>query len=335
VPHNRRMTGLGVALWLSAGPALAEPPTERFQGLCDASAGVALAGGAGFLMADDEKDAIYRVGPDRAVTKALDLETLLAVKKDAKEESDIEGAAHADGRDRVYWISSHSNNSKAVFQSSRLRLFATSGGGADGRGAITFQGRYYDGLRDDLAKAPKLASLKLAATFKGKPEEKDGFSIEGLATTPGGSLLVGFRNPVPNGQALIVEIKNPAQLVDRAPGDTTTRAVIGDVFRLDLKQGRGVRSLERVAGGYVIVAGPFGGKGEFTVFDWAGPGAKTVKARPWKLKGLHPESIFAVPGGLRVLSDLGDEKADGETKCKDRKKDDPDKFFTSVVFPAA
>jgi hypothetical protein len=49
---------------------------------------------------------------------------------------------------------------------------------------------------------PRLRRFHLAAAAHRPAEAPDGLNIEGLAATPAGSLLIGFRNPLPGGRAL-------------------------------------------------------------------------------------------------------------------------------------
>src|SRR5438094_602992 len=77
-------------------------------------------------------------------------------------------------------------------------------------------------------------------------------SIEGLASTPDGALLIGFRNPITDdGKALVARLKNPDQVVAGQPAE------FGKPITLDLG-GLGIRSMERRGDEYLIVAGRHG-----------------------------------------------------------------------------
>ena len=95
----------------------------------------------------------------------------------------------------------------------------------------------YTRLLDDLVQAPDLAKYDLEGASKKAPEDKDGLNIEALAATPQGTLMIGFRNPIPDGKALIVPLDNPQQVV------AGERAKLGPPIELSLK-GLGIRSIE-------------------------------------------------------------------------------------------
>ena len=66
-------------------------------------------------------------------------------------------------------------------------------------------------------------------------------NIEGLAATADGKLRIGFRNPRPGGEALVIPLLNPAPVVDSGAAP-----VFGELARLDLA-GRGIRRMEKWA----------------------------------------------------------------------------------------
>jgi hypothetical protein len=152
-------------------------------------------------------------------------------------------------------------------------------------------------------------------------------NIEGLAATPDGNLLLGFRNPVPNGRALVVPIKNPVQLVDGK------KAKFGPAIELELG-GRGIRSIELVGSSYFVIAGPPADEGEFALYRWSGKSAEApTVVQGVDFKGLHPEGLFAIPGTdtVQILSDDGGMDSGG-VKCKelDRSKQS---FRSLIVKP--
>ena len=136
---------------------------------------------------------------------------------------------------------------------------------------------------------------------------------------PDGSLLIGFRNPIPNGRALLVPLLNPAELVTAAAG---RKARFGEPILLELR-GRGVRSIERAAdgSGYWIVAGPTADAGAFSLYRWSGRAKDAPRIVDGSaLAGLRPEALFELPGSrgmLQVLSDDGGVETAG-VACKDR-----------------
>jgi hypothetical protein len=176
------------------------------------------------------------------------------------------------------------------------------------------------GLLDDLLAEQALASYRLRDAAKLAPEVEGGLNIEGLAATPEGKLLIGFRNPIRDGKALVVPIDNPQELLQGA------RAKFGKATGLDLG-GRGIRSIERVGDAYLIVAGPFGEGSDFAVYRWTGAaGDAPNRLSHIDLAGLHPEALFAVPGTdqVQIISDDG-----GFQGCEDRAP--ADKQFRSIV----
>jgi hypothetical protein len=136
---------------------------------------------------------------------------------------------------------------------------------------------------------------------------------------PDGGLLVGFRNPVPNGRALLVPLLNPAELVETVSG---RKARFGEPILLELR-GRGVRSIERALDGrgYWIVAGPAADAGAFTLYRWSGQAKEAPRiVDSSELVGLRPEALFERPGGggtFQILSDDGGVVTHGKA-CKDR-----------------
>jgi hypothetical protein len=295
------MKALAALLLIAAGAAGAQ---TRYQGLCDASAAVAL-DARHFVVADDEHNrlTVYKRGRPQAVGE-VELDAFLRADK----ESDLEGAAQVGSR--IYWIASHARNSAGQLREDRQRFFATEIRGT----TVDPVGKPYTGLLADLLAAPALAPLKLSDAAGRAAEADGGFNIEGLAAAPDGSLLIGLRNPIPQGRALVVPLLNPAELVaGKGP------ARFGSAIRLDLG-GRGVRSIDRVGSGYLIVAGPPADAGTFAMFRWSGkPNDMPTPARA-DPGTLRPEALVAWPDGqITLLSDDGGVTVDKKA-CKDADK---------------
>jgi hypothetical protein len=298
------MNALAALLLLVTGAASAAGAQTRHEGLCDASAAVAL-DARHFVVADDEHNrlTVYLRG-SAAPVGTVELDDFLKTTK----ESDLEGAAQVGGR--IYWIGSHARNSAGKRREDRQRFFATTIRGT----TLVPVGQPYAALLADLLAAPALMPLQLADAAGRAPEAAGGFNIEGLAAAADGGLLIGLRNPVPQGLALVIPLLNPAALVDgKGP------ARFGAALQLDLG-GRGVRSLERVGNGYRIVAGPPADTGTFAVYRWSGrPGDAAVPLQ-LDLGTLRPEALFAWPDGqLALLSDDGGVSV-GSQACKDAGK---------------
>ena len=304
----------GVGLAIAIAPAAARAQSFVYRGMCEASAAVAV-GPDHFVVADDNDSTLrlYARNDPKPVS-ATDFSTALGVKPTTK--TDIEGAASIGNR--IYWITSHGRHSTGEQRPQRQRFFATdvTGQGADTK--LTLAGKVYVGLVDDLLAEPALASYRLREAAALAPEAEGGFNIEGLAATPEGKLLIGFRNPIRDGKALVVPIDNPQELVQGV------RAKFGKAIGLALG-GRGIRSIDRVGDAYLIVAGPFGEGSDFALYRWSSAaGDGPVRLPHIDLAGLHPEALFAIPGTdlVQILSDDGG--------CEDQAP--AEKKFRSIVF---
>lgn len=309
------LSALTLTLYAGAAPGAPASSILTYRGPCDASAAVALDADH-FVVAGDEDNTlrVYQRGRPEPMGEA----SLSSFLGTGDKESDLEGAATV-GK-RIYWIASHGRNSKGKLRPDRQRFFATD----IDRGAkpgVTPVGTPYRGLLDDLAAAPTLAGLRLSDAAQLAPEAPGGFNIEGLAAMPDGSLLVGLRNPVPNGRALLVPLLNPSELVTAGSG---RKARFGEPILLELR-GRGVRSIDRALDGrgYWIVAGPAADAGTFTLYRWSGQAKDAPRIFDGsELVGLRPEALFELPGSgstLEILSDDGGVVTDSMA-CKDRPK---------------
>lgn len=346
------VAALSVVMTSSLATAQAADQIATYRGACDGSAGVALDQNF-FAVADDDSNVlnVYRVGQAVAVQELpldafLEAPTKKKLGPDGKpvfKEADLEGAARID--DRIYWIASHARDSKGEAEPARSRLFTTRiVQHADGPRLERIGSAAYKNLREDMfdaakqAEKPKQELLKLLsdAYAPGKekdgpiPESENGFNIEGLAATPDGRLLIGFRNPRPGNKAVVIALNNPSKVVDA--GDTP---IFGNSWQLDKLEGRGIRSIEWINNTYVIVAGPHNDvedsdiKPPFALFTWSGAEGDTEPAM-MKVKipdDFRPEAVFAIPGSsnMMLLSD------DGTKECKDADK--PQKSFRALIVP--
>lgn len=343
------IAALAAAAAYGLSEAQAEGDIVKYRGACDGSAAVAL-DEKFFAVADDDSNVlnIYRIGQPDAdpVTRNLDKFLEAPKKKKRKgdieprfEEADIEGTARIG--DRIYWVASHARDSEGATAPVRSRLFATRiVPGADGPRLEPIEPGPYKDLRENMFNDPTLKNAKISKKLSKayepgseegpEPESKKGFNIEGLAATPDGRLLIGFRNPRPGKKALVIPLNNPAEVVD---GGKT--AVFGNPKLLDLG-GRGIRSIELINNTYVIVAGPHGDvedsdiKPPFSLFTWSGAEGDTEPVA-MKVKipdGFKPEAVFAIPGSSKMML-LSD---DGTKKCK--KADRDEKSFQALTLPA-
>ena len=282
-----------------------------YAGMCDASAAVALTDKL-FAVASDE-DSVIRVysreqaGPP---VESIDLTTFLDLDW-KKPESDLEAAARTG--DRVYWITSHGRNKSGKLRLSRERFFATQiVTNAQGI-QLKLIGRPYENLLRDLMRDPKLARFNLRAASLREPKARGALNIEGLSTTPDGRLLIGFRNPIPDGKALIVPLLNPDEVILGAPAN------FGEPVLLDL-DGLGIRDMAYAGGKYLIIGGPYDGKGQSHVYEWPGGTATPRRLKQAHFKGLNPEAIIFYPDKgwqqVQLLSDDGKKPVNGKP-CKE------------------
>jgi hypothetical protein len=299
--------------------------THRFLGACDASAAARIAGTTFFVTASDE-DYVLRVydsaQPGLPVSQ-LDVTGFLQ-PVDRKKEPDLEGCAQIGNL--VYWVGSHGRDKDGEEQESRQRLFATEVVRAGGRVELRTVGRPYKKLLADLSTEPGLTEFNLAHAGTLKPEDPGGLNIEGLAPTPQGDLLVGFRNPNPGARALIVRILNPEDVIAG-----TSRAKVRKEALLDLG-GRGLRALEPLRGGnYLLLAGRFDDTKDFALFRWDGAATVVRILDRTSISALNPEELLvgAEETTVQLFSDDGEALMGGK-KCK--KVDEAERAFRATGF---
>jgi len=281
-----------------------------FNGTCDASAAVAIDHDL-FCVANDEDNVLrfYRRSQPGVPVQTFDLGPMLRVTRKSPE-SDLEGAARIGSL--VYWITSHGRNATGKPAPNRHRLMATELVLRDGKVSVQGVGSPYTNLIADLSRDPRLARFGLAAAAGLAPKASGGFNLEALTDTPEGHLLMGFRNPIPNGRALIVPLLNPRDVLDGIPPK------LGEPILLNLG-GLGLRGMGSADKGYYLIAGPFDGAGTSKLYFWDGRSEQPQPVTEPTLPGLNPEGIcFHDSDGRReflVLSDDGT-LAVGGKDCK-------------------
>jgi hypothetical protein len=304
------------------------------QGICDASAAVAL-DDRHFVVANDEENIlkVYRSdcsgGPVSGIS-GRDLNDCFDNNPDNKE-VDIEGAAQLGGV--IYWITSHGRNREGKSKPERRQFFANKISIDDGNKRFEQVWHSYTRLFEDMLKDERLKRYRLEAAEKLPPKAKGGLNLEGLAVTPDQELLIGFRNPIPQGKAILLPLINPRELVKKK----NTHAVFGDPIELDLN-GLGIRSIEywESQNRFIIIAGAFDGSDQFSLFQWSG--RKNENPELIEVNGLpsdfRPESVLFYPNRddrFQLLSDDGSIERIAGTSCKDNKNNDhPQKYFRSV-----
>lgn len=293
---------LSVALCLAvAGSAAGQTPQPLkrkivlYPDLCEPSAAVALEPGR-FVVADDDRDdlRVYSTGRFGGF-EDVDISDLDGLD----DTDDLEGGTRIG--DVFYWITSHSTNKEGRQRSRRQRLFAVRIGLNEDEDP-QLVGTPYTTLLADLPQGGSFAKFQLGTAATRRAEDPGALNIEGLAATPDGKLLIGFRNPITDGKALVLTLNNPAGVVAGQP------AAFGDPIELDLG-GLGIRSIEfwPARNAYAILAGAFGPSSQFQVFGWSGNAAdRPVPMPDIDLTGLIPEALFLDGDELFILSDDGD-----------------------------
>jgi len=302
--------------WASPGQFI------QFEGICNASAGVALTDDL-FVVADDEDKvfnkrleikplpfrlySLTRPGPPIQVGELPGLDLKPEIKEEVSGELDLEASAPLE--DVVFWIGSHSTGDKAAKAPNRRRLFAVRFRLKDGQLNVDRVGHVYQSLLKDLAKDHRYAQFNLKEAAKLDSKVPGGLSIEGMTALPGEALLgrtlaIGLRNPVPNGKALVITMLNPMQVI--AGGD----ARFGDPIQLDLG-GQGIRSMDTIGNSVLIVGGPAkapenSDKGSHRLYRWSGKGTdQPLPMNQPNIKGLFVEAVFPVGKTLMFVSDDG------------------------------
>lgn len=294
--------------------------------ICDSSAAIAL-GKDRFVVANDEDNILRIYQADRSGGPIeLDINHYFNNNPD-QAEVDLEGAAELD--DLIYWISSHGRNKKGKSKPERHQFFANRCTQSD---PMTFEqvGHSYNHLVRDMINDDRLQRYQLEAAEKLPPKQQGGLNIEGLAATLNKELLIGFRNPIVDGKALLLPLKNPRELIETSEAT----AQFGEPIELDL-DGLGIRSIEywEAKQRYIIVAGPYDGGDQFALYQWNGNGDPQQIAGDELPTDFRPEGILFYADRddeLQLLSDDGTIVRDGKP-CKEvEDRHHPQKYFRSL-----
>ena len=277
--------------------------------MCDASGGAAI--GTNLVAVADDEDSVlrlYRCDQGGPPVRMVDVSPFLGAEGKFPE-TDLEGACWLG--DKIFWIGSHSQNREGKFRPNRRVFFATRVESSAAGPTLVPAGSCYHGLLFDLLDDPRLEAYELGIASTRAPKSAGALNIEGLCATPEGHLLIGFRNPIPKGRALVVPMLNPEEVIGGRP------ARFGDPILLDLG-GMGIRDMGRRDDLYYILAGPFDHEKVFRLYTWKGVGKKPKPVKDLNFpKHFTPEALVFYPGreDFLVLSDDGTLKIQG-IDCK-------------------
>lgn len=297
-------------------------PVKHF-GMCDASAAVSLDASL-FVVGNDEDNIlrVYKHDESGAPIYSQDLSEFLQINPESPE-ADIEAATRIGNR--IYWITSHGANKNGKYRPNRRRFFATD---IESNGNLKPVGTPFFDFVQVLDNSEGLKDYHLGDAAKTAPKSEGGLNIEGLASTPAGELLIGFRNPIPNAKALLVPLKNPKEVIE---GDK--KPILGKPILLDLA-GLGIRSIDYspIKNTYFIIAGSYDSNDNFQFYQWSGNASDApILINGVSFNGLNPEELIVYPEEktrIQILSDDGAEKLNGQA-CKDL-KNPQDKSFRSI-----
>ena len=334
---NLKFFTVAIALFATAiaSQANAETPAKHSD-MCDASAAVPISSSL-FVVANDEDNIlrVYKRDESGESVYSKDISTDLKIKPKKKHseadilnypEADIEGATLIGNR--IYWITSHGTNSGGEQKPNRHRIFATDIEHNGDKVNLKPVGTPFVDLVQALENADNLKPFNLGKAAEKAPESEGGLNIEGLASTPEGHLLIGFRNPIPDKKALLVTLENPQAVIE-----DKKQPKLGKPISLDLG-GLGIRSIEysQAKSVYFIIAGSYNDDGNFQLYSWSGKtddAATLVKGVDFQ--GLNPEALIIYPEEktrIQILSDDGSKDVEG-VACKDLKNAE-DKSFRSI-----
>lgn len=305
----------------------------RHHGICDASGATALDDNS-LIVANDEDNIlrVYSANKSGAPLQIIDINDYF-LNNPKKKEVDIEAATELNGL--IYWITSHGRNKKGKRKPLRHQFFANKITNLDQPLLEQVGNSYTQLLFKDMFQDERLKDYELEKAEELAPKEEGGLNIEGLTATPNGELLIGFRNPIPRGKALILPLTNPLDLIQK--DESEVHAIFGNPIELDLG-GLGIRSIEywqdyKI---YLIIAGAYDGSDEFAIYQWSG----NCQDTPQKIELINlpvdfrPEAVLFYPNlknQFQLLSDDGAIVRANSTECKEiEDENNPEKYFRSL-----
>ena len=301
-------------LLLIAGTAFAQPASIEFKSMCDASGAVWIDGKLLIVNDEDQNTTLLRLFDPNSGGKPVAAPVLptSAIQFDSNEpEIDLEAITQIGA---TYWtIGSHSRNKSGVARWTRQNLIA-----------FEWKSNAPVNMRSITSLLPAIGILARAADKNLKNidpavDPKDGgISIEGLAATPEGDLLIGLRSPLDSQErALIARLTKPSDAIKE------NRALphLTKIHQLPL-EGAGVRDLihDAPANRFLILSGPAGEGGPFRIWAWKGDQSAPTKLLDVTALGKagSPEAIVrtADKKAFWLIMDEGAAMRNG-TACKD------------------
>ena len=263
-----------------------------------------------FLVVEDEKEfpfSLLSLDADGNPSST----PLLAAPADAsapfEKLADLEGVT-LDGFGYIYATTSHSRNTDGEEKKSRDKLVRFR---IEGNHAVA--PRVVSGLKRALVEAHP--SLAQAATIR-EVKTAGGLNIEALEFSPEETLLIGFRSPLLDNNAIIACLENPAAMFnsDEAP------RISPSLVTLNL-EGNGIRGMSYLPGlgGYLIISGPVSSESvHFQLWFWRG--RPDDQARRVTVDGLpgfaHAEGICpALIAGQQWVVVVSDDGSREEDRC--------------------
>ncbi len=130
------------------------------------------------------------------------------------------------------------------------------------------------------------ANDKLFRPFQVIPSKENGIDIEGLAVDPEERLYVGFRGPVLRGNYVPVMVLEANKKFKQKSLSYNIRFIN--------TEGRGIRGLESVSNGFLVLAGPVGsGSISYRLYFWDGKSCVGGKDVP--NAGNHIKALCEIP----------------------------------------
>lgn len=231
-------------------------------------------------------------------------------------EIDIEAISHADGY--LYVVGSHSKArktlSKKKYTKNRERIALVKTESTRDHLCRLKLNSYGQVVPDAPIHVTSLRSViaddAILSRFTSIPSKENGIDIEGIAASGDDWLYVGFRGPVLRG--------------NWTPIVRTNFRDIGDYTLLFVNlRGLGIRDMERVEEGFLLLAGPVGdGPGEYEIFYWNGQDCIPGEGSPVG----RCDSLGVLPLGAKQASNKA--KAEGLSLLHES----PTHFEVLIVF---